>query len=88
VERSVPQPWATATTPAKLTGGWEGLPRLGVLCSFGVDQVTAMAPVVPAFRHMVGDAWRYVELPTWHWPMFSRPAELAEILDGVSSVRE
>ncbi len=82
VERAVPQPWATATTPAKLSGAWEGLPRLGVLCSFGVDQVNAMASVVPAFRHMAGDAWRYVELPTWHWPMLSRPAELAEILDA------
>lgn len=84
-ERSVPQPWASATTPARLTGGWESLPRVGVLCSFGVDQVTAMAATVPAFRHMAGDTWRYVELPTWHWPMVSRPAELAEILHGVDA---
>jgi hypothetical protein len=34
----------------------------------------------PMFRHMAGDQWEFVELPTWHWPMFSRPADLADIL--------
>jgi len=28
-----------------------------------------------------GDGWTYEELPTWHWPMFSRPAELADLLN-------
>ena len=79
VERSVPQPWATATTPVSLTGAWEKLPRLGILCGFTEEQARAMA-AAPMFRHMAGDQWRYVELPTWHWPMFTRPAELAEIL--------
>jgi len=81
VERSVPQPWATATTPVSLTGAWEKLPRLGILCGFTEEQARAMA-AAPMFRHMVGDQWKYVELPTWHWPMFSRPADLAEILHG------
>jgi len=82
--QSVPQPWATATQPARLTGAWDDLPRFGVLCSFTEDQARGMAAVVPAFQHMDGDKWRYAELPTWHWPMFSRPAELAEILDAAS----
>ena len=82
---SVPQPWATATTPVRLTGAWETLPRLGILCSFTIEQVRNLAAGVPVFRHMAGDRWRYAELPTWHWPMFSRPVELAEILDGVGS---
>ena len=25
--------------------------------------------------------WRFVEVPTGHWPMFSKPAELAALLD-------
>jgi pimeloyl-ACP methyl ester carboxylesterase len=79
-ERSVPHPWASATAPARLTGAWEELPRLGVLSSFTVEQTRAMAASVPIFRHMAGDMWRYEELPTWHWPMFSRPADLADIL--------
>jgi pimeloyl-ACP methyl ester carboxylesterase len=78
-ERSVPQPWATATSPVSLTGAWEKLPRLGVLSSFTEEQARGMA-AAPLFQHMSGPRWRYEELPTWHWPMFTRPAELAEIL--------
>ncbi|MGC9666057.1 alpha/beta fold hydrolase [Planosporangium sp. 12N6] len=79
-ERSVDQPWATATAPVRLTGAWEKLPRLGVLSSFTVAQVQGMAATLPLYRHMAGDGWRYEELPTWHWPMLSRPIELAAIL--------
>ena len=81
-ERSVPQPWATATTPASLTGAWEKLPRLGVLSTFTERQARELAASVPLMRHMDGDRWRYVELPSWHWPMFTRPAELADALTG------
>jgi hypothetical protein len=81
-DRAVPQPWAAATAPAKLTGAWERLPRTAVLCSFTAEQTRQMAATVPIFQHMAGDAWRYVELPTWHWPMFSRPADLTAILAG------
>lgn len=79
-ERSVDQPWATATAPVRLTGAWEKLPRLGVLSSFTAAQVQGMAATLPLYRHMAGDGWRYEELPTWHWPMLSRPVELAAIL--------
>jgi len=78
---SVPQPWATATTPVKLTGAWESLPRLGILSSFTTEQTQAMAAGGGLFQHMAGDGWRFEELPTWHWPMLSRPADLAAILD-------
>lgn len=78
-ERSVPQPWLTATTPVSLTGAWEKLPRLGILCSFTEEQARAMA-AAPMFRHMADGQWQFEELPTWHWPMFTRPVELAEIL--------
>jgi pimeloyl-ACP methyl ester carboxylesterase len=80
-QRSVPQPWKCATTPVRLTGAWEKLPRLGVLSSFTTAQTEAMAASAPMLRHMAGDAWRFVELPTWHWPMLSRPADLADILE-------
>jgi pimeloyl-ACP methyl ester carboxylesterase len=79
-QRSVAQPWRTATTPVRLTGAWEALPRLGVLASFTIAQTEAMASTAPLFRHMAGERWTFVELPTWHWPMLSRPAELADIL--------
>ena len=78
-DRAVPQPWRTATTPVSLTGAWEKLPRVGVLCSFTEAQARAMAGA-PMFQHMAGEQWHYEELPTSHWPMFTRPTELAEIL--------
>lgn len=84
VECSRPQPWRTATQPVALTGAWERLPRSGVLCTFTLEQVRQMAPHVPAFAHMVDGDWTYVELPTWHWPMVSRPADLAAALESVS----
>lgn len=80
VAGSRPQPWRTGTEPVALTGAWQRLPRTGVLCTFGVAQVQEMAKHVPLFAHMVEGDWTYVELPTWHWPMVSRPAELAEVL--------
>ncbi|MCV2393643.1 alpha/beta hydrolase [Actinotalea sp. M2MS4P-6] len=83
VEGSRPQPWRTATQPVALTGAWERLPRTGVLCSFGLEQLQQMAPHAPAFTHLVDGDWTYVELPTWHWPMVSRPAQLAEVLESV-----
>lgn len=78
-ERSVPQPWLTATSPVTLTGTWENLPRLGILCTFTEEQARAMAEA-PMFRHMASERWQYEELPTSHWPMFTRPTELADIL--------
>jgi hypothetical protein len=34
----------------------------------------------PWFRELAGPEWRFLELPTGHWPMFSRPDDLAELL--------
>lgn len=82
---SRPQPWRTATQPVALTGAWAHLPRTGVLCSFTLQDLRQMAPHAPAFAHMVDGDWTYVELPTWHWPMVSRPADLADALVAAGS---
>ncbi len=82
VASSQPQPWRTATQPAELTGAWEHLPRTAVLCSFSLEQVRQLAPLSPVFAHMLDGDWTYEELPTWHWPMVSRPADLAGVLDS------
>jgi pimeloyl-ACP methyl ester carboxylesterase len=79
-ERAVFQPSKTATQPVRLTGAWEKLPRLGILSSMTIAQMEEMAAKRPDCRHMAGDRWTFVGLPTWHWPMLSRPAELARIL--------
>jgi pimeloyl-ACP methyl ester carboxylesterase len=78
--RAAPHPWPAAIQPVRLTGAWEGLPRLGILSSFTTEQARGMAAAMPMMRHMADDNWTFAELPTWHWPMFSRPDELADLL--------
>jgi hypothetical protein len=34
----------------------------------------------PLFSGLDAPEWRFVELPTGHYPMFSRPKDLAELL--------
>lgn len=80
VRLSVPQPWATATAPVRLTEAWEKPPRPHVLCGFPMEEVRKRIATVPAFRHMAAEGWAHRELPGWHWPMFDRPAEPAAIL--------
>jgi pimeloyl-ACP methyl ester carboxylesterase len=80
--RATPQPFGTYTQPLRLENpAREGLPKLGILCSFSLNQVQEMiASGNPLFREVAGPNWRSVELPTGHWPMFSRPEDLAELL--------
>jgi pimeloyl-ACP methyl ester carboxylesterase len=80
--RATPQPFGTYTQPLQLENpAREGLPKLGILCSFSLAQVQEMiASDNPLSRGFTGPNWRFVELPTGHWPMFSRPEDLAELL--------
>src|SRR5215204_4486131 len=80
--RAVAQPFGTYTQPLRLENpAREELPKVGILCSFSVAQVQEMiASDNPLFRGLAGPEWRFVELPTGHWPMFSRPEDLAELL--------
>jgi len=80
--RATPQPFGTYTQPLRLNNPTrEALPKLGIVCSFSLAQVKEMiASGNPLFRGLDGPEWRFVELPTGHWPMFSRPGDLAELL--------
>ena len=85
--RATPQPFGTYTQPLRLENpARELLPKLGILCSFSLDQVQEMiASDNPLFRGLAGPEWRFVELPTGHWPMFSRSEDLAKLLLDLSS---
>jgi hypothetical protein len=37
------------------------------------------------FRGLADPDWRFVELPTGHWSMFSRPEDLASLILDLSS---
>jgi pimeloyl-ACP methyl ester carboxylesterase len=80
--RATPQPFGTYTRPLRLENpAREGLPKLGILCSFSLERVKEMITSDnPSFREMAGPKWRFVELPTGHYPMFSRPDDLARVL--------
>jgi pimeloyl-ACP methyl ester carboxylesterase len=85
--RAVAQPFGTYTQPLRLENpAREALPKVGILCSFSLEQVQAMiASGAPEFREMASPKWRFVELPTGHWPMFSRPEDLAAVLLALPS---
>jgi hypothetical protein len=38
----------------------------------------------PLLTELSGPEWRFVELPTGHYPMLSRPEDLAEVLLGLA----
>jgi pimeloyl-ACP methyl ester carboxylesterase len=80
--RATPQPFGTYKGRLRLVNpAREGLPKLGIVCSFSLTQVQEMiAGGHPLFRELSAPNWRFVELPTGHWPMFSRPEDLAALL--------
>jgi pimeloyl-ACP methyl ester carboxylesterase len=80
--RAVAQPFATFTQPLRLENPVrETLPKMGIVCSFSLEEVQAIIESGdPVFREMASPSWRFVELPTGHYPMFSRPEDLAAVL--------
>jgi pimeloyl-ACP methyl ester carboxylesterase len=85
--RAVDQPFGTFTQPLQLENpAMEELPKVGILCSFSFEEVQAIIDSGnPVFREMASPSWRFIELPTGHYPMFSRPEDLAAVLLDLSS---
>ena len=82
-DRATPHPFGTYTQPLRLTRpDAEPLPKLGILCSFTEAQMRQMIEAGhPWGAELTGPEWRFVELPTSHWPMLSEPEKLTAILD-------
>jgi pimeloyl-ACP methyl ester carboxylesterase len=80
--RAVAQPFGTYTQPLRLTKASQGvLPKLLITNSFPLAEVKELiASEHPWFRELAGPEWRLLELPAGHWPMFSRPHDLAALL--------
>lgn len=72
---ATPHPGATLIEPAVLGRGVGKLPATYVKCL--LDGAEPGPDVAELLR---GEHWRLVELDTGHWPMFSRPRELARVL--------
>ena len=85
--RATPQPWATYTQPLRLEhADANDTPyrRVVIACD---DMRGLIAAGVPQIAVMAAPPWHYLELETGHWPMFSAPGALAEMLDGLERDR-
>jgi pimeloyl-ACP methyl ester carboxylesterase len=79
-ERGTPQPFGTSREPLRRPAVPPATPRTLIACTFPLEQVRELAAGGnPVFALMAGMDMR--SLPTGHWPMFSRPAELAGLLE-------
>jgi pimeloyl-ACP methyl ester carboxylesterase len=87
--RAVAQPLQTWTQPVSLKNtARDDLPKLLITCSFPLAQVQQMiAAEHPWFAELAGPQWSFRELTTGHWPMFSVPDQLADLLDEVAATR-
>ncbi|MER7756176.1 alpha/beta hydrolase [Kitasatospora sp. NPDC097643] len=79
-ERATAHPAGAFRDKLKLTGGAADLPHALVSCSFPLSQVREMIAAGHPFFTAIGPRWELRELPTGHWPMFSRPADTAALL--------
>ncbi len=77
-----PQPWRTYTQPLALTGSDDAsvaqpYQQIIIACD---DMRRMVAAGVPEIMPYTQPPWRYIELETGHWPMFSAPAALARVM--------
>ncbi len=72
---STPHPGATLTEPAVLARPLGELSATYIQCLLAGDELSDEVAQLLTSNH-----WRLVEMDTGHWPMFSQPCELAQIL--------
>jgi pimeloyl-ACP methyl ester carboxylesterase len=84
-QRGTPQPYATFTSPLRLTRS-EPPPyrRAMVLCTAGGITAAMLRELIaqgdPRAAAISAPDWELYELATGHWSMFSSPVELADLL--------
>ncbi|WP_159032896.1 hypothetical protein [Streptomyces fodineus] len=83
VKLATPQPFATATRPLNRPTMPPDAHCSVIASTFTPEQVRMLADTGnPVFEPMAAMDLRH--LPTGHWPMFSRPIELASLLDEIA----
>ncbi|MHB9861353.1 alpha/beta fold hydrolase [Streptomyces sp. YIM S03343] len=83
VKSATPQPFATATRPLDRPTPPPDTRCSVIASTFTPEQVRMLADSGnPVFEPMAGMDLHH--LPTGHWPMFSRPIELASLLDEIT----
>lgn len=82
-ERAVPHPAGVAREPVRVSNPVRlDVPATVVCTSIPSQVLRELASPEPPFHTELLELrdLTWVDLPTGHWPMFSRPAELAEVL--------
>jgi pimeloyl-ACP methyl ester carboxylesterase len=81
--RATDMPFAAAKQPVQLApaGPRNKVPKTAVWCTLRSQQVQQLIDSGNAmFQEIAGPQWQFFDLPTGHWPMFSKPRELADLL--------
>ncbi|WP_151523395.1 alpha/beta fold hydrolase [Serinicoccus kebangsaanensis] len=81
--RAVPTPGRVVSTPVRLTNdARHDVPATVICSSFPSEDFRSYAEQGVPFLRALPDyrALGYVDLPTGHWPMWSRPEDLAQVL--------
>lgn len=91
-ERATPQPYATFTSPLRLTDGSPApIRRVAITCSAGGLDLSTLRDLIaqgdPRVAVFAGPEWELHELPTGHWPMLSLPGPLADLLREIAVSR-
>jgi pimeloyl-ACP methyl ester carboxylesterase len=81
-DNATDHPFGTYTQPLRLRNAAAApLPKVLVSSSFPLQQVRQLiAGGHPWFAALAGPEWELLELRTGHWPMASRPGDLADLL--------
>jgi pimeloyl-ACP methyl ester carboxylesterase len=88
--RATPQPYATFTTPLRLSGATPTeLRRAVIFCAEGGMSLALLHELIkrhdPRADVFADPLWELHELPTGHWAMFSLPGPLADLLDRIAA---
>ena len=75
VAGSTPHPGLTLTEPAVMADSVGELPAIYVKCLLDWPE-----PSDTVAKLLTSDRWQLVTMDTGHWPMFSQPSDLAQIL--------
>jgi pimeloyl-ACP methyl ester carboxylesterase len=89
-ERAIPQPGSTLREGAELTNdARRDVPATMICTGFTAEQYQSYAAEHPDWAFLAGIPElrnvTWIDLPTSHWPMWSKPAELAEIIGRVAA---
>jgi pimeloyl-ACP methyl ester carboxylesterase len=89
-ERAVPEPGALIRETVELTNdARREIPSTFICTGFTAEQYQSYAKEHPEWTFLAGipeirnTTW--IDLPTSHWPMWSKPSELAAIIGGVAT---